>query len=32
MVKQDVTEIMDINVIDIGKAEFYLSGNGFVGL
>lgn len=32
MVKQEVTEIMDINVIDTGKAEFYLTGNGFVGL
>ncbi len=32
MVKQEVTEIMDINVIDTVKAEFYLSGNGFVGL
>lgn len=32
MVKQEVTEIMDINVIDVGKAEFYVSGTGFVGL
>jgi hypothetical protein len=32
MVKQEVTEVMDINVIDIQKAEFYLSANGIVGL
>ena len=32
MVKQEVTEIMNINVIDTSKAEFYLSRNGFVGL
>ncbi|MDO8686120.1 MAG: hypothetical protein Q7J78_05555, partial [Clostridiales bacterium] len=30
--KQDVTDIMDIGVMDIEKAEFYISGNGFVGL
>lgn len=32
MMKQEVTEIMDINVIDIRNAEFYHSGNEFVGL
>ncbi len=32
MVKQEVTEIMDINALELRNAEFYLSGNGFVGL
>ena len=32
MVKLEVTEIMDINMINTEKAEFYLAGNGFVGL
>ena len=32
MVKQEVTDIMDINMIDTDKAEFYMSGNGFLGL
>jgi hypothetical protein len=32
MQKSEVTEIMDIGLLDCGNAEFYVSGNGFVGL
>jgi hypothetical protein len=32
MMKQEVTELMDINIMDADKIEFYETGTGFVGL